>query len=54
MARNKILMVAALLLTFAGIYLIYLGRKAGIQPPVVSGIGFLVIAFVFVGLKNRG
>jgi hypothetical protein len=52
MTKSNILSAAAILLLVAGIYLVYLGNKAGIQPPIITGIGFLVIAFVFFLLRK--
>lgn len=40
----KILIV---LLILAGIYMIYLGVNAGMQPPTVTGVGFIIIALLF-------
>jgi hypothetical protein len=53
MKKNTFLIVAALLLFLLGIYMIYLGRKANIQPPVLTGIGFIIISFVFAGLRLK-
>ncbi|WP_164466948.1 hypothetical protein [Chryseobacterium taklimakanense] len=43
--------ILALILALLGIYMIYLGVSAGIQPPTVTGIGFILIAVMFL-MKN--
>ena len=55
MSKNNILNLAALLLVIIGIIMIYLGGFQGsklILPPLISGIGFLVIAWALNGLKS--
>jgi hypothetical protein len=44
---------AASLLILLGIYMIYLGTKGKILPPTITGIGFMIIAITFLGLRNR-
>lgn len=39
---------AAVCLILLGIVMVYLGANAGILPPTVTGIGFLIIAAVFL------
>ncbi len=39
--------IAAVLLVLLGGYMIFLGQRAGIQAPMVTGLGFFVIAGVF-------
>ena len=39
---------AALVLILLGLMMIYLGLRAGILPPSITGIGFFVIAAVFI------
>jgi drug/metabolite transporter (DMT)-like permease len=51
MSKNNLLTLAAFLLIIIGIYMIYLGTKANILPPTVTGIGFIVIAAVFWKLR---
>ena len=53
MKRNTTLLIAANLLVLLGIYLIYLGTKGKIWPPAITGIGFMIIAIVFLGLRNK-
>lgn len=50
---NSLTRILAIILAFLGIYMIYLGAKAGIQPPTVTGIGFIIIAAIFL-LQKRG
>jgi drug/metabolite transporter (DMT)-like permease len=42
-------LIAGLLLIILGIVMIALGMRAGILPPSVTGLGFFVIAAVFLG-----
>ena len=51
MSKNSLLAVAAFLLLVLGIYMIYLGTRANIIPPTVTGAGFVIIAAVFWKLK---
>jgi len=46
-------MLAAVLLMLLGTYMIYLGTKGKILPPTITGVGFIVIAFAFLGLRNK-
>lgn len=39
---------AGILLLILGIYLLYLGLPAEMQPPIVSGIGFMIIGIVWL------
>ena len=43
--------ILLILLLAVAIYIGYLGFKAGIHPPVLTGIGFLIIAALF--FKNE-
>ncbi len=48
-------MVAAVLLVILGIVMIYLGAFSGLKlllPPVITGIGFFVIAWAFIKMRN--
>lgn len=53
MKRNTTLVIVANLLVLLGIYLIYLGTKGKIWPPTITGIGFMIIAIAFLGLRNK-
>lgn len=53
MNKNSILAAATAVMLALGIYMIYLGAKAGILPPVITGTGFLVIALVFWSQRNK-
>ena len=41
-------LAAALVLCLLGLYMLYIGWDAAIRAPTVTGIGFLVIALVWV------
>lgn len=49
MKLNKILL---LVLIFIGIAMIFLGVKAGIKPPILTGVGFFIIAYL-VGKNDK-
>jgi len=51
--KNSTLAIAAILLITLGIYMIYLGTKGKILPPTITGIGFMIIAIAFLGLRNK-
>jgi hypothetical protein len=53
MKKNPTLVIEAILLIFLGVYMIYLGTKGKILPPTITGIGFMIIAIVFLGLRNK-
>jgi len=52
MKKHELLSLAAILLILLGGYMIYLGVKAGILPPSLTGAGFIIIAIVFFGLRK--
>jgi uncharacterized membrane protein YbaN (DUF454 family) len=45
--------IAAGVLLVLGFAMVFLGVRAGIEAPVVTGVGFFVIAAVF-GFDSRG
>ena len=53
MKRNSTLVIAAVLLMALGIYMVYLGSKGKILPPTITGVGFIIIAIAFQGLRNK-
>jgi Na+-transporting methylmalonyl-CoA/oxaloacetate decarboxylase beta subunit len=53
MNKNSVFAAATAVMLALGIYMIYLGATAKIQPPVITGIGFLVIALVFWSQRNK-
>jgi hypothetical protein len=53
MKKNTTLIISAILIMLLGIYMIYLGQRGKILPPTITGIGFLIIARVFLGLRNK-
>ena len=44
--------ILAVIVAALGVYMIFLGQKAGIQPPTITGIGFIIIAAIFL-LPNK-
>lgn len=55
MKKSNGLMVAAITLVILGMVMIYLGALKGPQimlPPVITGIGFFVIALAFIKMRN--
>jgi len=51
MRKSALLSLAALVLLILGIIMLYLGVRANILPPTVTGVGFIIIAAVFWKLK---
>ncbi len=51
MRKNSLLTVAAFLLFVLGVYMVYLGTRANVLPPTVTGVGFIIIAAVFWKLR---
>jgi len=55
MDKNKILSISAILLILLGIAMIYIGGFYApkiILPPIITGIGFFVIAWALNALRN--
>ncbi|HMC00896.1 MAG TPA: hypothetical protein VKN14_07670 [Flavobacteriaceae bacterium] len=44
MNTNKVLLI---LLVIVAVAMIYLGVKREMEPPALTGIGFIIIAFLF-------
>lgn len=56
MNRNNVLNVSMFLIILMGIVMIILGINSGpkvLIPPIITGIGFMVIAWVFSVLKEK-
>lgn len=53
MNKNPVLIFAAILLLLLAGYLIYLGNKASLLPPKLTGVGFIIIAIAFIGLSGK-
>ena len=53
MNKNSLLLLSSVILFLLGIYMIYLGTRADILPPTITGVGFLVIAIAFTGLRQK-
>jgi len=43
--------IIAIIVILLGIYMIFLGIKANMQPPLITGIGFILIGFLFLSKK---
>ncbi len=55
MEKRNSLILAAVILALLGFVMIYLGAFYGpkiMLPPVVTGIGFFVIAWAFIKMKR--
>jgi len=55
MDKNKVLTISGILLILLGVVMIYIGgffAEKIILPPIITGIGFFVIAWVFSALKK--
>jgi len=44
MSKSLLSNIINVLLVVLGGYMIYLGNKAGMRPPTVTGVGFILIA----------
>jgi hypothetical protein len=53
MNKNLLLSFSAIILGILGAYMIYLGMDKNLLPPSITGVGFIVIAFVFLNLRNK-
>jgi len=56
MNKNKLLSISAVILILLGLIMIYIGgfyAPKVMLPPIITGIGFFVIAWVFNALKNK-
>ena len=54
--NNNSLKTAAILLVLLGIIMIYIGGFYGpkvILPPILTGVGFFTIAWVFLGFRRQ-
>jgi ABC-type uncharacterized transport system permease subunit len=52
MNKNLLLSISAIALAGLGAYMIYLGNNKHLLPPTLTGIGFIIIAVAFVGLRK--
>jgi len=53
MNKNLLLSFSSIVLVILGAILIYLGTDMHMLPPTITGIGFIVIAFVFLSLRGK-
>jgi hypothetical protein len=52
MNKKNLLLLGAVVLFLLGAMMIYLGIQSSLIPPSITGMGFLVIGFVFLGLRD--
>ena len=55
MSKNSILKVSAILLVLLGVIMIYIGgfyAPKVMLPPIITGIGFFVLAWALNALRN--
>ncbi len=55
MDKNKVFAISAVLLIILGVAMIYIGgfyAPKVILPPIITGVGFFIIAWVFNNLKS--
>lgn len=45
--------ILAIVVILLGIYMIFLGVKASMQPPLITGIGFILIGVLFLMNKTK-
>ncbi len=56
MDKNNVLTIVAILLIILGIGMIYIGGVYGpkvILPPIITGVGFFLIAWALNALKDK-
>ena len=56
MNKNNVLVLGSLLLFILGITIIILAFRSGpkvLIPPVITGLGFFVIAWIFMALREK-
>jgi len=56
MKRNNLLPISSLIMIVLGVIIIILGFYSApkiLLPPIITGIGFMVIAWVFIMLKEK-
>lgn len=52
MSKNTLLSSVSVLLILLGVTMIVIGIKAGFLPPPITGVGFILIALVFLKLRD--
>jgi len=53
MNKNLLLSFSSIVLVALGAVMIYLGVNKNLLPPTITGIGFIIIAFVFLSLRRK-
>jgi hypothetical protein len=55
MNKNKVLTIAGIVLFLLGIIMVYIGGFYApkiMLPPIITGLGFFIISWVFLALKK--
>jgi len=50
MDRSKLLKISAVLLFVIAVVMVYFGTKKNMLPPILTGLGFVIISTVFLNL----
>lgn len=53
MVPEKLFSFAIVLLVLLAVVMIVIGINAGIVPPILTGVGFLLIAYISAGKKSK-
>ncbi len=53
MLPDKLFSFAIVLLIILALVMIVIGINAGIMPPILTGVGFLLIAYISAGKKSK-
>lgn len=54
MKQDPFRQIAAVILLLLGVLMIIIGLQAHILPPPITGVGFILIAFIFLREKKSG
>ncbi len=52
MKNTQLLTISAIILFVLGAVMVYLGINGSILPPTITGVGFWVIGFVFLKMRE--
>jgi hypothetical protein len=53
MEKSNLLKISAVILFVLALAIVYIGIKADMLAPLLTGAGFLVIAIVFINLSKK-
>jgi len=53
MSKSTTLLLSAIILILLGAVMIVIGINAGFLPPPITGLGFIIIAIVFLKLRDE-